>query len=302
MKKIIVIAGATGNLGERIVRSVLLHGGAVHALVRNTTPIEKIEKLQAVGANVVVIKNWDIPSISSACAGADCVVSALAGLKEVIIDAQTVLLNAAVAAGVPRFIPSDFSLDFTKFTHGENRNLDIRREFHTYLNNAPIKATSIFNGAFMDMLTGQMPVILFKPKMVLYWGDKNHLWHFTSMDDTATYTAFAALDENTPRYLVIAGEQISPVRLRTVVNKVTDTNFKLIRTGSQGLLSFFIKVARKIAPGKNELYPAWQGMQYMHNMIDKRSTIEKLDNDRYPNLTWTSTEALLGEYEQERRH
>ena len=302
MKKIIVIAGATGNLGERIVRSVLLHGGAVNALVRTTTPIEKIEELQAVGANVVVIKNWDIPSISSACAGADCVVSALAGLKEVIIDAQTVLLDAAVVAGVPRFIPSDFSLDFTKFTQGENRNLDIRREFHTYLNNAPIKATSIFNGAFMDMLTGQMPVILFKQKMVLYWGDKNHLWQFTSMDDTAAYTAVAALDENTPRYLIISGEQISPVRLRTVVNKVTDTDFKLIRTGSQKFLGFLIKVARVMAPGKNELYPAWQGMQYMHNMIDKRSTIEKLDNDRYTNLTWTSTEALLSEYEQKRRH
>ena len=33
MKKIIVIAGATGNLGARIVKSVLLHGGAVNTLV-----------------------------------------------------------------------------------------------------------------------------------------------------------------------------------------------------------------------------------------------------------------------------
>jgi hypothetical protein len=58
-----------------------------------------------------------------------CVVSVLAGLREVIIDAQKVLLDAAIAAGVPLFIPSDYSLDFTKFSDGENRNLDLRRDF-----------------------------------------------------------------------------------------------------------------------------------------------------------------------------
>jgi hypothetical protein len=43
----------------------------------------------------------------------------LAGLREVVIDAQKKLLDAAIAAGVPRFIPSDYSLDFTKFSYGE---------------------------------------------------------------------------------------------------------------------------------------------------------------------------------------
>ena len=52
-----------------------------------------------------------------------------------------------------------------------------------------------------------------------------------------------------------------------------------------------------MAPGKNELYSAWQGMQYMHNIIDKRNTIEKLDNDRYPGLKWTSVAELLAKSE-----
>ena len=65
-----------------------------------------------------------------------------------------------------------------------------------------------------------------------------------------------------------------------VVNKVTDSNFKLIHTVSRELLSFLVKVARKIAPEKNKLYPAWQGMQFMHNMIYERRSVEKLDNDR----------------------
>ncbi len=44
-----------------------------------------------------------------------------AGLRDVMLERQTVLLEAAIKAGIPRFIPSDYSIDFTKFPPGENR-------------------------------------------------------------------------------------------------------------------------------------------------------------------------------------
>jgi hypothetical protein len=69
--------------------------------------------------------------------------------------------------------------------------------------------------------------------------------------------------------------------------------FRLFRPGGPGLLSFLTKVARTVAPGEGELYPAWQGMQYMQNMIDNRSNIDKLDNDRYPAMRWTTIRDVL---------
>ena len=117
--------------------------------------------------------------------------SALAGLRDVTVGAQTALLDAAIKACVPRFIPSDFSIDFTKLPPGENRNLDLHRDFHKRLDKTLISATTIFNGAFADMLTGQMPLILFKLKRVLYWGDADQPMDFTTMDDTAAFTATA---------------------------------------------------------------------------------------------------------------
>ncbi len=51
--------------------------------------------------------------------------SALNGLREVTVDRQGVLLDGAVRAGVPRFISSDYSADFTKTPPGGNRNLDL---------------------------------------------------------------------------------------------------------------------------------------------------------------------------------
>jgi len=51
-----------------------------------------------------------------------------------------------------------------------------------------------------------------------------------------------------------------------------------------------------MAPGKNELYPAWQGMQYMSNMIDERSILDRIDNDRYPGMKWVKAKELLAAY------
>jgi hypothetical protein len=78
------------------------------------------------------------------------VVSALQGLRDVIVETQTVLLDAAIRADVPRFIPSDYSIDFTRFPPRENRNLDLRRDFHKRLDETPVSATTIFNGAFAE--------------------------------------------------------------------------------------------------------------------------------------------------------
>jgi nucleoside-diphosphate-sugar epimerase len=299
MNNIILVAGATGDLGGRIVRALLNRGAEVIAIVRSSSDIEKINLLETLNVKVYKVRNWNVEELAKACIGVSCVVSVLAGLREVIIDAQKVLLDAAIAVGVPRFIPSDFSLDFTKFSDGENRNLDLRREFHKYLDSTSIASTSIFNVAFADLLTGQMPVIFLKQSLVLYWGDADNRWDFTTMDDAAAYTANAAMDTSTPRYLRIVGDQISPREIKTVVSEVTGNKFRLIRTGGQGLLGMIIKIARKFSPAKDNLYPAWQGMQYMHNMIDKRSKIDKLDNDRYPEKHWTTIKELLTKHQQD---
>jgi NAD(P)-dependent dehydrogenase (short-subunit alcohol dehydrogenase family) len=296
LKKIIVVAGATGNLGGSIVKALLAKEAVVRALVRPESNAGKVQELAAAGAEIIVIESWDVATISAACTNANCVVSALSGLREVIVDAQSILLDAAVAAGVPRFIPSDYSIDFTALPAGSNRNLDLRREFHVYLDMANIKATTVFNGAFTDMLTGQMPLILFKYKRILHWGDAGQLMDFTSIASTAAFTANAALDADTPRYLRIAGDQLSPALAATLAENVTGNKYRVTRAGSLGLLGLLIKIARKVAPGKEEIYPAWQGMQYMHNMAGGKAKMRSLDNDRYPGMQWIRARDILTDH------
>ena len=290
----IVLAGATGALGLLIAHHLRQRGATVRALVRPEASAKaEAESLRLQGATVVEVDYNNKAELTKVCTGATCVVSAVSGLREVIVDTQTRLLEAAVAAGVPRFIPSDFSADFTKLPDNSNRNFDLRREFMRRLDQAPIQATSILNGMFMELLKGQAPLILSGPRRILYWGDADQPLDFTTMVNTAEFTAAAALDPNTPRYLRVAGEVASIRGLQAAATDAMGKKFHLLRAGGLGVLGALIKVTRTLVPAKDEVFPPWQGMQYLHNMLGGLAKLDSLDNDRYPNIRWTSVRELL---------
>lgn len=293
MTSTIVVAGATGDLGERIARALLDRGATVRALVRHDADAAVTDELAARGVEVATADVRDVDSVASACAGASCVVSALNGLGDVILDRQSVLVDAAVRAGVPRFVPSDFSADFTRTPPGRNRNFDLRREFMGRVDRAPIGVTSILNGAFMELLDGDMPLIQSRIRRVLFWHDADQVLDFTSKDDVAAYTAAAALDPTTPRILRIAGDSLSVRDLAGILSETTGTTHRPLRAGGLRSMSAMIGVAKRLAPGDDEVFPAWQGMQYSRDMFDGRVALSPLDNDRYPELSWTTVRDRL---------
>jgi hypothetical protein len=293
MPDTIAIAGATGRLGKEITASLIEHGAHVRAIVRPASDPDKISNLTSLGVTIVQVDYSDPDRLADACRDCTCVVSALAGLRDVIVDAQSRLLGAAVKAGVPRFIPSDYSIDYTRLDPGNNRNLDLRREFNQRLDKAPIAATSVLNGMFTDLLTGQAPVVLFDRKRVLYWGNADQLMDFTTLRDTAVYTAAAALDSVTPRYLRIAGDQISARGIAIVASEITGEKFKLLRPGGLTAFNVIIGVMRKLMPARDNLYPPWQGMQYLRDMLSGDAKLHPLDNQRYSRPRWTTVKDVL---------
>ncbi|MEJ7677995.1 MAG: NmrA family NAD(P)-binding protein [Segetibacter sp.] len=185
-----------------------------------------MENLEKMGVKVFEVDMDSVDEIANASIGVDCVVSTLAGLGDVIIDLQKRVLDGAIKAGVPRFISSDFSSDYNDLVPGENRNFDLRREFKKYIDSTSIKATSVFNGAFADILQYNTPILNLKDKSIGYWGDKAD-WEldFTTMDDTAAFTAEVALDDNAPRDLQIASFQISPNMILADVKEANESRF-----------------------------------------------------------------------------
>lgn len=290
---LVVLAGATGNLGGRIAASLRRRGARVRALVRADSDPAAVRAIRAEGVEVATVRYDDLGALAEACAGASCVVSALAGLRDVVVDAQSMLLAGAVAVGVPRFIPSDYCVDYRALPPGRNRNLDLRREFAGRVDRAPVAATTVFCGMFADLLHGPAPFVLRKPRRVLAWGDADQPMDFTTVQDAAEFTAAAALDDRAPRWLCIAGDVQSARGLAAAASDAYGERYRVFRPGGLGAFRALIRVARTVAPGADELYPPWQGMQYMHDMFEGRAKLAPLDNDRYPGIAWTSVRDVL---------
>lgn len=292
MNNIILVAGATGNLGGRIIGQLIDRGAVVRAIVRSSSDALTVGELRKIGVDVVEAELTDLEQLTQACQGVSCVVSAVQGLHEVIIDAQSRLLQAAVAAGVARFIPSDFCSDFIPLPVGENRNFDLRQDFKKIIDQAPIQATSIFNGAFAEVLGYNIPLLNRKDKTVGYWGDADWAIDFTTMDNTAAFTAAAAMDVSTPRLLTIADFQVSPAQLVILTGEVLGEPYRLVNRGSLEALSAYNKTQRAAQPeGEQQQYPAWQQSQYLHSMLSVQ--FDHVDNARYGDITWRSAADLL---------
>lgn len=282
------------DMGTRIAKALVARGAAVRTLVRTDAANADKHKLTKLGATLMLANVSDVASVAAACEGAACVVSALNGLYDVIIDRQTVLLDAAVKAGVPRFISSDYSLDFTKTERGGNRNLDLRREFMGRADRAPINMTSILNGGFMDMLGAEMPIIQPRIRRVLYWGSADQPLNFSTKDDVAAYTVAAALDDTTPRILRIASDTVSARDIARIMTSISGARYRPFRAGSIASLERVIQLTKLVAPQPRAVFPVWQGMQYMRDMFNARGRLDTIDITRYPDLHWTSVRDNLG--------
>lgn len=112
----VAVVGASGNVGRPVVAALLEAGFTVTAITRpgstSTFP------------STISVRRADptsVAELTAALSGIDAVVSASA--TEVIVGArQDPLIDAAVAAGVKRFIPSEFGHNlerFEKFPEGK---------------------------------------------------------------------------------------------------------------------------------------------------------------------------------------
>jgi nucleoside-diphosphate-sugar epimerase len=235
----------------------------------------------------------DHVGLVDALSGAEIVVSAVSGTRSVVLDAQRALLAAAVEAGVRRFIPSDYSADYRRVTPGSNRNFELRREFAADLDAAPLHATSVLNGAFADMLTGQAPMILFRRHKILYWSSPDQLLDFTTKDDVARTVAHVALDDAAPRVVEVAGDRVTARGIARIMTELTGDAFTTQWAGTTGMLSGMARIGRRVSRDEEATFPAWQGMQYFVSMFSGEAQLHHVNNDRYGPQAWTSVRDVL---------
>ncbi|CRG84486.1 hypothetical protein PISL3812_01767 [Talaromyces islandicus] len=145
IKNVVVIGGA-GRLGPSIVETLVAspHGYSVSVLSRESSKYEP-------QAGIKLLKtDYTHESLVAALKGQDAVISAIGAAG---VSSQAKVIDAAIAAGVKRFIPSEFGSDTTnpltlEYFPGWAEKVEIRKYLESKKDQ--IEYTVIFNGLFFD--------------------------------------------------------------------------------------------------------------------------------------------------------
>lgn len=171
----VALAGATGNLGPNVLQALLDAGFEVTILSRQgSNSTDSLPKHD--NQKIVKVDYSDAQNLTSALQGIDVVVSNLASNA---IESQKPLIDASVAAGVKRYLPSEFGSDLD---HPVNKSLPVfkgkvvTREYveSKAAENPNFTYTYLENNAFLDW--GLQVGFIAKPKehKITLWDGGEH--------------------------------------------------------------------------------------------------------------------------------
>lgn len=281
----VLLAGSTGMLGARIAQHLLdADGVRLRLLVRRATldnPAKRadLDPLVSRGAELVPGDVSDPASLEAATRGVDVVVSALQGGREVIVDGQVALARAAAVNGVRRILPSDFGLDLFKATPGDHMAFDLRREADAQIAALDIEQVNVLTGAFLDGAARPGALVVFDDEdgTATFWGTGDEHFEATTIDDTARYTARAALDPDLPTgKFAVAGDRVSFNKIVAAHARATGRRYEPRSRGDVDDLRAWID--DRHAEGDHGT--ALMG-RYVEYMLSGQTRLDDVQNERY---------------------
>ncbi len=286
----VLLAGATGNMGSKIAAALAKKKEVkLRALVRNKTgrdekQQQQLDQLQALGIELVQGDLHDDASLERACAGVDTVLSAVNanGNPEIELTGQLNLLNAAKKAGVSRFMPSDYSADYTKLQLGEHHNYDFRIKVAQAVKESGLNYTFIMCGAFMEVFFAPFfGAFDFEKGTVEFWGEGGTKIDLTTMNDTAKYVAEAVVDPKAINTIFqFAGDVVTMKEVVAIYEEIRGQRLTLQHQGSLEDLKARIEEL-KVSDSNPWAYIR---LQYVWLLESGKGKLEHLINDRYPHI------------------
>jgi uncharacterized protein YbjT (DUF2867 family) len=190
----ILVAGSTGMVGFEICRLLAEKGKSIKAVVRTTSDPAKVDRLKAIGAQLVPCDLCNPDTLKEACKDVEAVISTVSAMpfsyqpgvndiQTVDLDGVTSLIDAAKAAGVKHFIDISFSRNLD--TNFPLRNA--KRAVEKHLMDSGMIYTILRPSCFMEVWLG--PAVGFDPvngKITVY-GSGDQLVGWISFRDVAAF-------------------------------------------------------------------------------------------------------------------
>ncbi|KAI1151669.1 NAD(P)-binding protein [Nemania diffusa] len=197
---LVLVAGATGNIGQKLLASLLRRGHQVRALARSPPTALPAATARQLERFVQGTSYHDVAALDAACAGVDAVVCAYAGAPELQVEGQLFLLRAAARARARVFVAASWNADWRRQALGDHESYDA---YHCFRRLAALSCTLrphyVLSGILAEVLFSAPGRVSFAPenhgvwdaegRRVEVWGDPACRWQWTSEADAAEFAA-----------------------------------------------------------------------------------------------------------------
>lgn len=278
----VAIAGITGTLAKLITKQLLRRPNVhIKGFCRNPSKLphslrsnSRLTLFQGAFENTAVIRE--------AVQGADVTICCYMGDNDLMVDGQKILIDACIAEKVPRYIASDFCMDFRKLAFGDHPVKDAMKHIHAYLEEkkSQINAVHILNACFLER--PWIGLWNSNKSCFMYWGTGDEKWEFTSYDNAAEFAAEVALDKNSNGFMSFRGDYISMKEIAAEFKFAYNEEPKLECLGSLEQLYGIMHTTRNHNP--DNAY-AWLGMFYTYYSLNGQTTLPAPNNNsRFPDV------------------
>jgi uncharacterized protein YbjT (DUF2867 family) len=220
----LALVGGTGGLGVEIAKGLVTATGFVEKIALVRSESEKSKNLADLGWKINVVDFGDAAALQAALHGVTVVVSAIGGLA--LEETEISIMNAAKAAGVALYVPSQFGVDFRRW-NGKFPLMEAKNVVLKHAESLGLPTLLVFAGAFADATLYFMVDIPNQKAKVVDGGDT--LYTFTRRSDIGYVLAEALADPkySSGGYLSVHGETMSFKQALAVLEQVSGVAFAI---------------------------------------------------------------------------
>ncbi|KAL4759382.1 aromatic alcohol reductase [Aspergillus foveolatus] len=226
--KNITLVGASGSVGQILLTALL------KASDFNITVLARSSSTASFPASVTVRKSdFSLADLRGALTGQDAVISAVGATA---FAEQKKLIDAAVAAGVSRFIPSEFSAESQNDTvlallplFGQKKEvIDYLKTKERHLSWTGIACSGLFDWGIANDFLGYD----IGSRTATIWDDGNKKFTFTNQAQLgrALVSALRSPGATANRYLYIASVETSQNEILAALERATESSWMVQRT------------------------------------------------------------------------
>ena len=309
---LILIPGATGNLGTNLVRSALKRGHQVRGLGRS--PSKLPEDLRNRLESFVEISGFDdTASLNVGCKGVDAVICAYGPDPVLMLDGQLALLRAAERAGIKRFHAASWNLDWAKMRLGTVESYDpliafsrqtaltsIIRPIYVFCG---VLAMTLFGVPGAGALEGNSAVWIRKDereRILNVIGDGNTVTPYTAEADAADFSVAitTAPDAEKGGYYRFCSDEFTMNDLAATYKKVRQAECSVNRVMDVETCRQMINKARAEAENAAELrvrYGSFIGLVYGLCFAEGTYNPKPVDAKKHPDVRRTRLDDYIRE-------